>query len=115
MNTDLQLIVVPSGNLTPSQSASYSGRGWAAWNYSHFVEHIHTAAVWLGIPQLRIEASVWHDVMQMGSASQAGQAILVAAEAWAANEVAPKYSAKQLYQPDGVAELTRHLKEGVRF
>ena len=103
VNHDLQLVVLPSAELASTYKASKT-----SWNYKHFVEHVGTAADWLGVPKLRIEPSVWHAAMQAGSSKQAIQTILDAAQAWEGSQ----YPYITLYKSAHLKELERHMNTG---
>ena len=123
VNPDLKLVVLPAGSMSEEQSLAYQQAGALGWNFSHFTEHIRTAADWLELPVLRIEAVVWHEVMKGRHWSQSGQEILAAAKAWkekkpeAETDQVINYkqlvvSPRNLYTPVLIKELERHLKNG---
>lgn len=109
VNKDLKLVILPSGSVDEDEKPAFRTR--TAWNYQHFCDHVMTAANWLGLPTMYIEAAVWHKVMRKESALQAGQAILAAVEKWSQADVEP-FTRRALYNPKLVEELQRHLNEG---
>jgi hypothetical protein len=53
LNEDLHAVVLPAGRVTMGQ-----------FDVGHFLEHINSAANWLGIPVVYTRADVWTDVMK---------------------------------------------------
>ena len=132
VNEDLDLVVIPSGELSTADKAAYKAAGEFGWNYSHFAEHISTAARWLDIPILLVEAAVWHEAMRESGTKAAAERIFTAAEKWAEKQEKAVNSETgeitwdkfyktgisrpdKLYAPAAVKELKRHIEQGGRY
>lgn len=109
INTDLKAIVLPAGD-SGSAGAKFDAAGKYGWNHHHFCEHVATAANWMKIPILTVEADVWHKAMSKGSSLSAAQMILEAAESYKAK--AKGESLYGYYTSAPLEELKRHVEEG---
>ena len=124
VNSDLNLVVLPRGDLPEVfYSADWKKTRTGAWNYDHFCSHIQSAAQWLNLPVLSVEAAVWYEAMQIKSASKAGARILLAAKEWKEkmtrveqDTLPSRYDPYTTFYSDTeIKELSRHLEKGVRF
>lgn len=102
INPDLNLVIVPSsplewGDVLQETRRELRGR---LWDYGHFFQHIEEAAMWIGIPVLKL-SSYWPSI-------ESGGGIRVASERFLRELIeAPRgYGWKS--QRD---ELTRHVKD----
>ena len=69
VNPDLKLVVLPYGTPGSKVNSAFREAGKVSWNYEHFVDHVSSAAVHLGLDRLHIEADLWHSAMQGNSAA----------------------------------------------
>ena len=139
VNGDLKLVILPSGHPGEEIQQAYAIAGTLAWNYAHFIDHVRTAAEWLDVPVLKVDADLWHTAMRGHNVKVAGAKILAAGEKWNKeagdvetlpqqlhdSECSPAKHAKLMtawakhqshgsnfYKPDLLSELSRHLQEG---